>query len=263
MWGFHANNQININGMDMVIYNLEQLVAQGNATFSREAVIAFLGGFSGAFFALLFERMATQQDKKRERYKKHHDAVVKVEYTLVKQQDNISRLVYALESSSVNLMQQPPVLPANRFPKLKILEDIELELGDIDLINEVSDYWLAIERVNADTETINRLLDSMNTALLSGITLARGNFEHVSNSMKSLAKHLKNNVLDENVSLNAYVVLLLERESARNKILKALQGHKIIEHNIKPEAREGKKQEIYTEIETRSVRDEERLNKNV
>ena len=48
------------------------------------------------------------------------------------------------------------------------------------------------------------------------------------NNMTKLKDHLKNNVLDEDVSLNAYVVLLLERESSRNKIIKALQEVAVI-----------------------------------
>lgn len=249
--------------MDKLISNLETLINQTNQNFSREAWIAFLGGFSGAFFAFLFERLSSEQDKRRTRYKRHHDALVRVEYTIVKQQDNISRLVYSLESSVQKLRQNPPVMPAHRFPKLKILEDIELDLGDINLINEVSDYWLTIERINTDTETINRLLDSLNTALLSGINVAVKNFEHLAENMEGLASFLKNIALDENISLNAYIVLLLERESDRTAFKKALQGYRIIEHEIAIADREKKKQEIYAQIKQKETTDSERLARNL
>lgn len=262
MWGFHGCHQINISDIDKLTYNLEQLVAQGNKTFSKEALIAFLGGFSGAFFAFIFERLATRQDKRRERYKKHRDALVKIEYIVVKQQDGVNRLIYLLKSSAEKMSQEQPALPANRFPKLKIFDDIELDLGDINLINEVSDYWLSVDRVNNDTETINRLLDSINTALLSDIKVDRRNFVHVADNMNSLADHLKDNVLDENVSLDAYVVLLMEKENARNKIVKALQGYKIIEYTIDKVAREKKKLEIYKEIKNRIEQDRERISRN-
>lgn len=51
-------NRIRTTCFEEIIERLDILTSQNNKTFSNDAIIAFLGGFSGAFFAFIFGRFA-------------------------------------------------------------------------------------------------------------------------------------------------------------------------------------------------------------
>ena len=172
-----------------LIRQVNVLISKNNKTFSNDAIIAFLGGFSGALFAFLFDRLAAYLSKRRERYMKHKNAVIRMEYILVKHQDKINRLIYLLKGSIDTFKRNIPT--NNRFNPLNEEAGIELELGDIDLINEVSNYWLTIERVNNDCDSFNRMIVGMQTAMLSGIKIHNDMYKNAIEQMEEVIKYLK------------------------------------------------------------------------
>lgn len=246
-----------ISDFDKLINRLDILIAQNDKTFTNDAIVAFLGGFSGAFFAFMFGRFAGDVDKKKERYLKHQHAMVKMEYLLVKHQDKVSRLVYLLRNT-INILKSGK-FTHNRFPGLNVIEDIELELGDINLINEVSNYWLSVERVNNDCNSLNRILEALQQIVISGVMPHRDNFIHLIGQMELLMKYLEEPFIEENITLNAYIRILLEKERGMSEFRKLLKLYKITEHKVSTQQINKIKKEIYKEINKRKKEDTERL----
>jgi len=245
-------------GFDELIKRFDILIDQNNRTFTNDAVVAFLGGFSGAFFAFLLSLLDNRISKKRDRYFKHKNAMVKMEYVLVKHQDEVNRLVYLLKNT-IEILEQG-IFTHNRFPGLNVTEGIELELGDINLINEVSNYWLSVERVNNDCNSLNRLLETLQRIAISGAIPNGENFVHLIELMKSLMKYLRELFIDEDITLNAYICILLDKEKNTSEFRKLQRLYKIVEHKITKQQINKVKKEIYKEMSKRKKKDSKRLN---
>lgn len=198
-------------GVCMRYMNLCQThISSNSESFSRDAWIAFLGGFSGAAAAFLFDRLADLISKRRERYIKHKNAMVRMQYQLAKHQDRVGRLIFLLEGARDIISKG--IYTHNRFPEINIIEDLELELGDIDLINEVANYWLSVERVNGSSDSLNRILDTLQQVALTGVQPAGENFTHLVEQITSFVDYLKKIYMGENIKLDAYLRILLKRD---------------------------------------------------
>lgn len=248
---------IKIDGFDQLVSKIDILIDQNNKTFSQDALVAFLGGFSGAFFAFLLSGLAAYISKRRERYVKHKNAVVKMEYILVKHQDKVGLLIFLLENTIAILKKGN--FTYNRFSGLNIVEGIELDLADINLINNVSNYWLSVERVSSDCNSLNRILEVLQKVLLSGTPPHADNFKHLINQMESILKYLKGPFLDENVELNAYIRAIIAVENKNSELKKLLAFYRITEHKVTQAQIDKIKKTIYKEIEERVKEEKKRL----
>lgn len=245
--------------LDKLVNRVDTLISQNDKAFPNGAIIAFLGGFSGAFFAFIFERFAGYISKKRERYYKHKNAMVRMEYVLVKHQDKIGRLVFLL-NNTIDILKGRD-FTHNRFTGLNTVEGLELELGDINLINDVSNYWLSVERVNSDCDSINRILETLQKIGLSGIKPHDANFIQLIKLMEQLRQYLREVFLDENTQLNAYLRILMAEENRKSGISKFLNLYRVVEIKVSKNQIDKIKKKIYEEIKARKAEDKERLSK--
>jgi len=229
---------------------IELLVDQNESQFFTEAIIVALGAFLGAFFAFTFNQISHNIEKARKRFIIHKNSMVRIEYLIVKQQDQIGRLMFLL-NETVKIINSAK-FTHNRFNNLAIIPEIELNLGDINLINNVSDYWISLERVNRDLDSINRLIETIQTLGLSGIMPNKKNFAHLAKRMGEISNHLKNTLFDENITLNAYLRVLMSIEKKTKPIINMLRNYKILEHEVSDVALNSEKEKIYDEIKNRS-----------
>jgi len=252
-------NYVYDTNFDRFTQYLDALISQNNKTFSNDAIIAFLGGFSGAFFAFIFGRFANLMNKKRDRYLEHKKAMVKMEYLVIKHQDKVNRLVFLL-NNTIEIINNGK-FTHNRFLGLNVTEDIELELADIGLINEVANYWQSVERINNDCNSLNRILETLQQVILSGTIPHKDNFAHLVEQMKSLKQYLEKLFIDENIGLNAYLRILLKKNKKQPEIKRFLKLYAVKEIKIDRTDIVRVKKQIYKEINKREKEDSARLAK--
>lgn len=235
------------------------LISRNNKTFSNEAIVAFFGGFFGAFFAFTFGRLADFIGRERERYLKHKNAMVRMEYAIVKHQDMVSRLTYLLDGT-IKIISAGK-FTHNRFSGLNVLEDIELELADIGLINEVANYWQSVERVNSDCSSLNRIIEMLQELILSGKRPHKDNFDHLVEQMGSLKQYVEDLFIKENIELNARLRIILEKDRKQSGIQKFIRLYRITDAKIDPANITKLKKQINKEIDKRVKEDSARLAK--
>lgn len=143
--------------------------------FDSPAFAAFLGAFSAFAFGLI----AYRYDKKRTRIIKHQNAAVELGYLLNEQLDDIGRNRY-LVAGTLQIFKKN-LNTYNHFSALRRIEDMELRLGDLDLINRSSTHQNSVIRINSDLNSLNRVIDLLNTAQINK-----------SLSKNDLRKNLKN-----------------------------------------------------------------------
>lgn len=165
---------------------------------------AGVGAFLGAFFAFVFGIIAYDYTKKREKWKLHHDTVVKAEYLINRHLNQISGntllLNGAVETYAKGAFSEN-VLTTIENP------DFLHNFHNIEIINTYADYRALLEMVNHDLEGWNRSNDRMFTAALSGVVppadIAK-NREHLSDRTKQIIGHLED-LMSEAYTTGAYV----------------------------------------------------------
>ena len=92
--------------------------------------------FLGAFFAFVFGLIAYRYDKKRERIIKHQNATVELGYLLNEHLDDIWKDIFLINGTLQIFGRNVPTY--NHLNPLRVVEDLELRLGDLELINMIS-----------------------------------------------------------------------------------------------------------------------------
>jgi hypothetical protein len=95
----------------------------------------FWGAFWGAFLAFLFGFITYIVTKRRERYVEHKNALVKLERILYSHLDDFE-VMESVATDTRRVMGQQHVT-SNRLLSLEIPTDIDIELGNMDLINKL------------------------------------------------------------------------------------------------------------------------------
>jgi hypothetical protein len=171
--------------------------------------IAVVGAFLGSFSAFIFGIIAYDYTKRRERYKIHHDAVVKAENLANRHLNQISNNIFllqgAIETYGKGAFSENVLTP---------LEDPELQLDfyNLELINKYLDYQALVEKVNHDMASWNRSNDRLFTVALSGrIPMAdiAKNRDELAKRTKEILHHLED-LMQETYTFGAYVRAFLK-----------------------------------------------------
>lgn len=172
---------------------------------------AGVGAFLGAFFAFGFGIVAYDYTKKRERWKLHHDAVVKAEYLINRHLNQISGSILllkgAVEAYSKGVFSENILIPVENPNFLQ-------DFYNLQIINTYANYQALLEKVNHDLESWNRSNDRMFTAALSGrISLAdiRKNRANLSNRTEQIISHLED-LMNEAYTTGAYIRVFLKAD---------------------------------------------------
>lgn len=129
---------------------------------------SFGGAFFGAFFAFVFGVIAFFIQKRFNRYFKHKNAVVELEYLLQRHLDLLSANEYLLRGAikTINADKFTFTL-LNDFP---LPDKLALRLGDLALINRYEmDYVGTVTRMNHSMQTWQSMNDKLHDAAVSGV----------------------------------------------------------------------------------------------
>lgn len=167
---------------------------------NNSAFAAFLGSFS----AFIFGIVAYDYTKRRERWKLHHDAVVKAERLVNRHLNQISGNILLLEGALDTYTK-------GAFSENVLLDlenpELSLNLHNLEIINTYEDYQSFVENVNHDLASWNRSNDRLFNAALSG----RVPMADIDDNRKNLAKrtseivdHMKD-LMEETYTTGAYI----------------------------------------------------------
>lgn len=170
------------------------------------------GAFFGAFFAFLFGLTAYFVQKKLDRYHKHKNAVVELEYLLQEQLDCSAANQYLLEGAIKTISDDK--FSFTLINNFRIPEDLSLKLGELALINRYADYAITVHRMNHSMQTWQKMNELLHTAAISAAltTEARGiNQKHLIDQAIVILKFLKG-MDDETKYLASYVRVFMMKD---------------------------------------------------
>src|ERR1700722_7035133 len=131
---------------------------------------SFWGAFLGAFFAFVFGLVMFYFTKKREKFVRHRNALIKLERLLNEHADEL--LIAKIHADETKKVVQANAVTDYRFKTLKLDDEVLVDLSSIDMINKYNLYTRSISRLNQDFEAKNRALTRFEDAKLAGKVLA-------------------------------------------------------------------------------------------
>lgn len=123
-----------------------------------------IGAFLGAFSAFVFGLITFYFQKKFERYWKHKNSVVEIEHMLQDHLDQNSANQYLLKGAIDTLQKNH--MSYTLLTPLRLSDDIDLRIGDLDMLQKFYDYKEPIIKVNHGMQT----WQGMNTQLHQTVT---------------------------------------------------------------------------------------------
>jgi len=186
-----------------------RLIIQNNESVWPSAVGAFLG----AFFAFGFGVIAFYLQKKFERYWKGKNTVVEIEHLLNDHLNTISGNRY-LFGGAINTLKKNnmtyTLLAPFRLPK-----DINLRIGNLDLLNKYSDYKEPVEKVNHGMKAWQGLNEQLHQTVIANPgtppTIVHKNMNHIQGQAETLLKFL--NALEEDTRhFLAYIRIYMRKD---------------------------------------------------
>ena len=126
----------------------------------------FWGSFLGAFFAFIFGLIAYRITKKWERFVQHKNSLVKLDRVLNRHLDHLE-ILKVLASDSLRILNENKLTP-NRLYEIKIPDNLDMELGSIDIVNKLFSYQLYIDKLNINTLHTNSALNRIEEVAVTG-----------------------------------------------------------------------------------------------
>lgn len=169
-----------------------QITSKTTPKFNESVWPPAIGAFLGAFFALVFGLVAFYFEKKFERYWKHKNAIVEIEHLL---QDNLDLnsgnqflLKGAIKTLKKNHMSYTLLSP------LKLSEDINLRIGNLEALNRYFDYKEPVIKVNHSMKTWQGMNTQLQKVLISNPSLpspvVHKNIDNIQEQAENLLKFI-------------------------------------------------------------------------
>jgi hypothetical protein len=173
----------------------------GFASFRRPEIIvnsndsiwsSALGAFFGAFAAFIFGLIAFYLQKKFERYWKHKNSVVEIEHLLQDHLDQSAANQFLLNGAIETLQRHH--MTYTLLTQLRLSEDINLRVGDLELLNKYFDYKEPVVKVNHGMKTWEGMNTQLHQTIISNPTLpapiVHQNMNHLKEQAQSLLKFM-------------------------------------------------------------------------
>ncbi|MDE2233485.1 MAG: hypothetical protein KGJ90_05245 [Patescibacteria group bacterium] len=179
-----ALESLNSSGRSFTMFfrHLHQIYGQGNITDS------FWGGFAGAFFAFLFGIITYVITKRRERFVLHRNTLIRLERVLLKHLYDLDVLQSVIVDSEAIIGTGK--VTSNRLIKLDIPDDMSSGLGSLTVANKFLIYQISIERLNFNSDSINRALTRLEDLFVGGQIPHVENFNFVRSTLVSFNQEL-------------------------------------------------------------------------
>lgn len=152
-----------------------------------------IGAFLGAFFAFIFGLITFYLQKKFDRYWKHKNAIVEIEQLLNDHLNESAANQFLLEGAVETLKRNH--MTYTLLTNLRLLPDIELRIGDLDILNKYSDYKEPVVKVNHGMKAWQGINERLHQNVISNPNLPapiiHKNMEHIQKQAEDLIKFLK------------------------------------------------------------------------
>lgn len=149
-----------------------------------------IGAFLGAFFAFVFGLIAFYLQKKFERYWKHKNAVVEIEHLLNNHLNQNAGNKYLLRGAISTLQRNH--MTYTLLTSLRLPEDINLRIGDIDILNKYQDYEEPTIKVNHGMKAWQGLNEQLQKSIINNLNLpapiVHKNMEQIQKQAEELLK---------------------------------------------------------------------------
>ena len=145
---------------------------------------SFWGAFAGAFFAFIFGLIAYWITKRRERFIQHKNTLVKLDRVLMKHLHEFGVLETLIKDTSASLKKSHTT--SNRLGIFAIPEEIEMELGSLDLTNKVFSYRMSMDRLNFNIMSTNHTLTRLEDLYINGQPVVPVNFTFLASKLDYL-----------------------------------------------------------------------------
>lgn len=144
----------------------------------------FWGAFMGAFFAFAFGLLTYWITKRRERFVQHKNAIVRLERVLNKHLDDFGSMEVVIKGMNQNLGLGR--VDISRLFKIELPEDLDLDIGSIDLINRFLTYRISIDRLNFNVSSINHALTRVEDMFINSHPVEAENFNFIRRMLDGL-----------------------------------------------------------------------------
>ncbi len=148
----------------------------------------FWGAFLGAFFAFVFGLITYWITKRRERFVQHKNAVVKLERVLNKHLDDFGSMTTIIKGMNENLGLGK--VDISRLFKIELPDNLDVDLGSIDLINKFLVYQISIGRLNFNISSVNHALTRIEDMFINNHPIEPENFNFIRRMLGGLLKDL-------------------------------------------------------------------------
>ena len=220
-----------------------------------------LGGFFGAFFSFLFIKYGMIYERKN----RHYNALVKLEYLLNSTISQIEDNKYTIDFFNKVLNncfdETKSSIVYVKFQNFKLNNSILLDLTNINLINDLFNYFIDIQKINNDMELMSETYQELRESIIdSNISREdyKKNAEYLVGQLDTLNKFL--NHLQEQTIIKLATARILNRSKPffTRIVLKFSQNRysKKLSKNLPGEIRKIKK-----EIENIKKESQEEINK--
>lgn len=197
----------------------------------------FWGPFLGAFFAFIFGLITFYYTKKREKFVRHRNALVKLERLLHEHADEL--LIAKIHADDTKKIVETNAVTDYRFKLLRLDTEIMMELASIDIINKYNFYIRSIVRLNEDFAAKNRALTRFEDAKLASRNLAPESINYLGRSLGEISAAIEGRIDTWMLQLLAATRIYLRKIDEHNRILYTLfctdWNFKISEDEIKAE----------------------------
>ena len=168
--------------------NKPEITVQNNTSVWPSAIGAFLG----AFFAFIFGLVAFYVQRKIERYWKHRNSIVEIEQLLNDHLNNSSANQFLLKGAIETLNKHH--MAYTLLNQFRIPDDIELKIGNLELLNKYSEYKEPVIKLNHGMTTWQGLNEQLQKNIIANPDIpppiVHKNMWHISKQGKELNKFL-------------------------------------------------------------------------
>ena len=135
-----------------------------------EIIELTLSGFIGAFFAFIFFQIAESLKKKRERKRRHFNAVVSLQHILngyislsYTNIDSLKKILYTFKNRKEN---EAPINYIHLYP-YELRKDVSIDLYNLDLVNDLTQFNFDLEKINYTIESFEQNHSDLRSSLLA------------------------------------------------------------------------------------------------
>ena len=169
-------------------YRPDHIVVQYLHSYPSFLSPEFIGAFSGAFFAFLFGIISYRIIRRFDRFVQHRNALVVLEKLLNEHIDLIGlNRAGALNTSPILRAHK---LTHNRLTELPIRNNLNMELGSLDIANRYFSYERGVHRTNVDSQSLNYTLTRFEDVIIGGGVLPGENWFYIVGAIDQVPRHL-------------------------------------------------------------------------